>query len=244
MGRDKRDIIAGLQKEILPLQGYKAPMAAGYLNVGLDVINDAFPGKSFPLGAVHEFLCAGTEGLTATSGFISTILSPLIGQGGIALWVARVRRVYPPALKPFGISPEKIIFIGGLKNDKEVLWVVEEALKCEGLSAVVGEVGMLNFTQSRRLQLAVEKTRVTGFILRHNINTPNITASIARWQVTPVSSVPPEGMPGVGFPRWEVKLLKARNGRPGVWLVEWPGGRLAQVNPAPSVIKLQKKKTG
>ena len=38
-----------------------------------------------------------------------------------------------------------------------MLWVIEEALKCEGLAAVIGEIKELSFTQSRRLQLAVEK---------------------------------------------------------------------------------------
>jgi protein ImuA len=25
----------------------------------------------------------------------------------------------------------------------------------------------------------------------------------------------------MGFPRWEVELLKVRNGKPGKWLVQW-----------------------
>jgi protein ImuA len=28
-------------------------------------------------------------------------------------------------------------------------------------------------------------------------------------------------MPGVGFPKWNVELLKMRNGKPGSWEVEW-----------------------
>jgi protein ImuA len=30
-----------------------------------------------------------------------------------------------------------------------------------------------------------------------------------------------DGMPGVGFPRWNVQLLKVRNGKPGAWQIEW-----------------------
>lgn len=41
--------------------------------------------------------------------------------------------------------------------------VMEEALKCGGLAAVVGEVQDISFTASRRLQLAVEQSGVTGF---------------------------------------------------------------------------------
>jgi protein ImuA len=32
------------------------------------------------------------------------------------------------------------------------------------------------------------------------------------------------GMPGVGFPRWTVELLKVRNGNPGTWQMEWAAG--------------------
>jgi len=41
---------------------------------------------------------------------------------------------------------------------------MEEALKCESLSAVIAETPEISFTVSRRLQLAVEQNRVTSFI--------------------------------------------------------------------------------
>jgi protein ImuA len=34
---------------------------------------------------------------------------------------------------------------------------MEEALKCEGLAAVIGEIKEISFSDSRRLQLAVEQ---------------------------------------------------------------------------------------
>lgn len=49
---------------------------------------------------------------------------------------------------------------------KDSLWAIEEALKCNALIAVVGEITELTFNDSRRLQLAVEKSHVTGFIHR------------------------------------------------------------------------------
>ena len=42
------------------------------------------------------------------------------------------------------------------------MWAIEEALKCDGLAAVIGEMKELSFTNSRRLQLAVEKSHVTN----------------------------------------------------------------------------------
>jgi protein ImuA len=36
-------------------------------------------------------------------------------------------------------------------------------------------------------------------------------------------------MPGVGFPRWNVQLLKVRNGKPGAWQLEWEGGQFHHI---------------
>ena len=38
-------------------------------------------------------------------------------------------------------------------------------------------------------------------------------------------------MPGVGFPRWQVDLLKVRNGNPGSWTVEWSKRRFNTIIP-------------
>jgi len=33
----------------------------------------------------------------------------------------------------------------------------------------------------------------------------------------------------VGFPRWNVELLKVRNGNPGAWKIEWSAGSFRPV---------------
>jgi len=51
-------------------------------------------------------------------------------------------------------------------------------------------------------------------------------------------------MPGVGFPRWNVELLKVRNGKPGTWQVEFSAGRFRHLSTAIAIPLIQKKKTG
>jgi protein ImuA len=244
MSSTKNDIIAQLQKEILPLQGFKPPSAGMAVNVGLGAIEAAFPNSVFPTGAVHEFQCAGREQAAATGGFIAGLLGSLMQRGGVCIWISRARTLFPPALKVFGIKPDRIIFVD-LHREKDIQWAMEEALKCEGLAAVIGEMQEISFTASRRLQLAVEQSRVTGFIIRHNPRNLNSVACVARWRITSMSSELEEGMPGVGFPRWNVELLKIRNGRPGIWQVEWSAGRFHPVmQEAPALVLEQKRKTG
>ena len=180
--------------------------------------------------------------MAASCGFISGIAGGLMKHNGAMVWISNNRNIFPPALKAFGIMPERVIFIQ-LKKEKELLWVMEEALKCEGLAAVIGEITELGFTASRRLQLAVEESRVTGFILRRNPKNINTTACLTRWQITTASSETENNMPGVGYPRWNVELLKVRNGTAGKWQLEFAGGQFRQVSKI-VIIPDQQRKTG
>ena len=243
MTGSKADIIAQLQRDILPLQGFRPALKNRTLDAGLGPINKAFPDASFPVGAVHEFISNNIEDAAATSGFVAGLISTLMQGNGALIWISASRTIFPPALKSFGIPPERIIFID-LQKEKEIMWAMEEALKCKGLSAVIGEMQELNFTASRRLQLAVEQSRVTGFILRRNPRSINTTACLTRWQITAAQSQLAEGMPGVGFPRWNVELLKVRNGYPGKWQIEFVAGRFRHISKAVAIPLIQQSKTG
>src|SRR3990170_5486323 len=199
-----KNIIFQLQKDILLLQGYK-PASSRAVSVDLGPIKEAFPNGSFPLGAVHEFLTGTAEGAAATNGFIAGLLAPLMENGGTALWISSARTLFPPALKSFGIQPDRFIFID-LQKEKDVAWAMEEALKCGALTAVVGEMKEISFTASRRLQLVVEQSQGTGFILRNSPRNVNTTACVSRWQITPLPSESVDDLPGIGFPQWKVEL--------------------------------------
>jgi protein ImuA len=235
----KANIIAQLQRDILPLQGFRPVSGGMALDMGWGRINDAFPQGTFPLGAVHELLCSGSDTDTAASaGFMGCLLSALMQNRGALVWISACRTLFPPALKSFGIEPDRVIFVD-LQKERDVIWAVEEALKCSALSAVVGELPEISFTNSRRLQLVVEQSRVTGFIFRRNPRNLNTTACVSRWKITPLPSITEGGLPGIGFPRWNVELLKVRNGRPGAWQIEWAAGRFRH---APDMITVPDRK--
>ncbi len=228
---NKSNIIDQLQKAILPLQGVKSLSSANRLDIGFRPIELAFPNNSFPTGAMHEFISEASESAAATNAFVAALLSRIINKSGICLWVSSSRTLFPAAMEAFGITPHRLIFID-VKKDTEALWAMEEALKCERLAAVVGEIRNINLTASRKLQLAVEKSKVTGFILRHHPPNLNPVAAVSRWKINSLPSKPEDGLPGVGFTRWNVELLKVRNGKPGSWQIEWAGNQFQQVIPA------------
>jgi protein ImuA len=243
----KTDIIARLKMDILPLEGFRMSLPGDAPDAGLGPMNRAFPQGSFPLGAIHEFISSGPESAAATGGFISALVSPLMKKGGAGIWIGSSGKIFPPALQQFGIDPARIIFID-LQKERDLLWAVEEALKCHGLAAVVADIPSLSFTASRRFQLAVEQSQVTGFIHRSNPRNLNTNASVSRWKINPLPTETYDTLPGLGYPRWNVELLKIRNGKPGVWQLEWSEHRFTYFNhiskPVPSIIPEPKRKTG
>ena len=243
MTSSKADIIAKLQREILPLQGIKSEFNNTALDKTIGPLKNAFPNNTFPVEAIHEFIAYGIEDIAVTTGFIASIISPLMQNGGAVIWIGSAHTIFPPALKSFGIVPDKIIFIN-LQKEKEMLWTMEEALKCEGLAAVIGEIKELNFTVSRRLQLAVEQSRVTGFIIRNNPRTITTSACVTRWKITTLPSELKDGLPGVGFPRLNVGLLKVRNGKPGNWQIEYSAGRYRHIYKTDVIPQQLQQKTG
>jgi protein ImuA len=240
----KSDIIRHLKREILPLEGLGCHRRETAMGLGLEFMSEAFPLGSFPLGAVHELISEGPELAASTAGFTLAILAGLMKNGGSAAWIGNAPRIFPPALKSFGIDPGQVFFID-LKKEKDRLWAMEESLKCSALSAVIGEIPELSFTHSRRFQLAVEQSKTTGFILRSNPRTLNPNSCIARWKIKPLPSLMEDGLPGVAYPVWQIDLQKIRNGKPQSWNVEWKNGKFLEVKETHQTITLQpKRKTG
>lgn len=218
----KNDIVERLQREILSMQGFRVKSNEQATSVGFSPFDTAFPNHTFPVAAVHEFISQRLEDAAATAGFISCLLGNLMKEDGECLWISTRRTLFPPSLKAFGIEPDRIIFIDIVK-DKDILWTMEEALKCDALTAVVCELKEINLTESRRLQIAVERSRVTGFLHRYEPKKIENIACVSRWQISSMNSELEFGMPGLGLPRWNVELLKIRNGKPGAWQIEWSG---------------------
>jgi protein ImuA len=218
------DIITRLRQDILRLQGYKAPeTGAPLLSIG--TLADAFPNRTFPTGKLHEFIAPSLQKAAASGGFVAALAGSLMTGGGDCIWISRNRKIFPPGLTAFGIQPHRLVFCD-IRREKHLLWAAEEALQCKGIAAVVAEVPDIAYMHSLRLQLAIEESRVTGFLLRYTSRITQPIASTARWRVSPIRSRSPiPDLTRVGYTRWRVELEKVKNGRPGIWDLEWSDGK-------------------
>jgi len=174
------------------------------------------------LGCLHEV--TGDPGdLCAATGFTAGLVARLFqhtGAGAPVLWCGRTLTshehggLYAPGLDEFGLGPERLLVVRA-RTDTQVLWAMEEGLRCRALSAVVGELDDPGFTPSRRLQLAAEANGVTAVLLR--TRSAAAIGAVTRWHVTSA----PTKRDSMNIPRWQVQLERHRGGDLGRWNVEW-----------------------
>ena len=116
------------------------------------------------------------------------------------------------------------------RNDREVLWALEEALRAGVLTAVVGEVAELDRTAARRLQLAAETAGLPCFLLRRRRlarrGSDAPSAAVTRWRVAPLPSESDLDSTSMeesflGRPRWRIELLRCRGAAPADFIMEW-----------------------
>lgn len=237
---EKIKIAKQLQAKINAMQGL-GKISQEPVNSGLAHFAAAFPGNTFPTGAIHEFISYEPADAASTNGFITAVTGKLIKEGGLCLWVAGDRKLFPYGLKHFGLEPDRMIFINA-PRPKEALWIIEEALKCEALTAVIAEIKELGFTDSRRLQLAVERSGVTGFIHRYCPKSENAVACTTRWKVSTLPGYVEGNLPGVGHSTWDIQLQKVRNGKPYAWQMSWLDNGFVPVATKKSVVSLHNER--
>jgi protein ImuA len=185
------------------------------LPFGVKALDTRLPGGGLVVGALHEVAGGGDGALhgAAAARFAAGILARAEGQ---VLWCRRQADLFAPALAQVGLPPERLIFADAF-DEAGVLATMEEALRTQGLAGVVGEVGKLSMTASRRLQLAAEKSGQMVIAVRRwkraadaaDLGQP--TAAQTRWRVSALPSSPLP-VPGVGRSRWFLELLRCRAG--------------------------------
>jgi protein ImuA len=216
----RQDRLADLRLQIARLE---RPHKAKSLPFGLRPVDSRLPGGGLARGVLHELIEAGpaSEFAGCTTLFTAGIAARLKGP---VLWCLTRRDLFAPGLMRAGLHPKQVIYAEA-RREREVLPLIEEGLREKGLGAVIGEVSRLGLTASRRLQLAAESTGVTALIIRRwwTVSEKDLldspTAAATRWRIAPAPSkaIP---TPGIGRERWQIELLRCRNGEPHTWILE------------------------
>jgi protein ImuA len=157
-----------------------------------------------------------------------SVLTP----GRNVLWIAEDLSLaengapYGPGLDGMGIAPERLITVIAPRA-RDVLWAMEEALRCRAVGMVIGEIRPRGIDQvaTRRLALAAAAGNALGLIL-YTAPDDGPSAAATRWILgaappSPHSGEGDERCHGVGPPRLIARLVRNRRGHLGAWIVEW-----------------------
>jgi protein ImuA len=105
----------------------------------------------------------------------------------------------------------------------DVLWAMEEALKCRTVMTVIAEFTddkrSTDLTAMRRLSLAARAGGGLGLLLRHRISAAP-SAAVTRWEVASALSLR-DRFGGLGRTAFSLSLTKNRYGPLGRWVLSW-----------------------
>ena len=185
---------------------------ASALPLGITAI-DAALGGGLARGALHEIAAVSEAHLAAATGFALGLAAR--GQARL-LWIAEDMALaesgapYGPDLDAFGLLPERLLTVAATRPH-DLLWAMEEALRCRAIGAVIGELrhGEIDAVAVRRLSLAAAESGALALLLR--AAPPNDASTAAtRWIVGAAPNA-----------RFAVELVRNRRGPLGSSILEW-----------------------
>ncbi len=205
----------------------------GALPLGIASV-DATLGGGLARDALHEIAAQGEAHLSAATGFalgLAASASLSFRDARTArslLWIAEDMALhengvpYGPGLDVFKLAPERLVTVA-VAHRRDLLWAMEEALRCRALGGVIGEVrhGAIDSVAVRRLSLAAAEGGALALLLRAQPAGDASTAA-TRWVVgaAPSSSGDTKTF-GPSAPRFTAQLIRNRRGPTGSWILEW-----------------------
>jgi len=190
----------------------------GTLPFGIPAI-DTMLGGGLARGALHEIAATGEAHLPAAAGF-TLAMAKRAASSPRLFWVSEDMALaesgvpHGAGFDAFGFAPEQLVMVSAAHR-RDLLWAMEEALRCHAASAVIGEMraGAIDGVAIRRLSLAAAESGTLALLLRAEPPRDASTAA-TRWIVgaTPSTS---------GTPRLAAQLVRNRRGPTGSWILEW-----------------------
>jgi protein ImuA len=202
------------------------PGAAGRhkaLPFGLAGIDSHLPDGGLAGGALHEIVPATQTAFPAAFGFAVALLARLPSPYPLIFvmpaYGPRIHgRLYGHGCNSLGLDPARLILVETARR-KDTLWALAEALRSAAPLAVMGCIDRLDLKSSQRLQLAAGDAGLPLLLIRP-AQTLETSAAATRWLIGTAEAAR-DRFNLIARPRWHLKLERARNGRPGEWVVEY-----------------------
>lgn len=193
-------------------------MSGSCLPFGVLAMDDRLASGGLDGAGLHEVAAASSSlnDDAAATLFIAGLAARFAADPGLTVcWAMTAFDLYAPGIEQIGLGPDKVLYAQGLK-DVDVLAIAEDALRDGSLACVIAEVKSADMTATRRLQLAASDGQTPILLYRRHRTRERCplaspSSAMTRWRI---GCVPSERLPwpGVGRPRWQVELVRQRNG--------------------------------
>lgn len=174
------------------------------LPTGFAALDRCLPGGGWPQQGLVEIL-VDRHGIGELSLLMPALATLCRGadvpgsSGGWLAWVAPPYQPYAPALAAAGIDVQRVLVV---RAPSPAEWAMEQALRSEACSAVLGWANPRDLTVLRRLQLAAEQARCLAVLFRPVKAGEQPSSAVLRIELQGSSS----GL--------QVRIVKSRGGRP------------------------------
>ena len=207
----RRDTIAALKDQVRRFEGSKRLHDDAVVSTGCDDLDRLFPENGIRRGSLVEW---HGEGRGHGAGSLALIAArQACAAGGALVVVDRQGTFYAPAASALGIDLDCLVIVRP-SNDRDEVWVFDQSLRCEAVSAVWGDVEQLNAPSFRRLQLSAEEGNSIGLLVRPQKALQQPSWSNVRLLVEPLPPGYETTSKEIG-PRFRVEVVRCHGGRAG-----------------------------
>lgn len=200
-------VVEALRRQIAHWEGRANPAAPSALRPSFLKLERLLPAGGFLPGTLVEWLASEPGSGTET---LALAVARQACAGGKALVVVEAQReLYSPAAARLGVALDRLV-IARAPREADLLWALEQSLRCPAVGAVVCRLDRLAGRDFRRLQLAAEEGQTLGLLIRPDSakNEPS-WADVRFW-------VEPRTGDRIDGPRhWKATVLRCRGGPAG-----------------------------
>jgi hypothetical protein len=168
-GEDTRAaVVDRLRAQLERLEGSTDRGAGTILSTGSRALDRLLPHGGLRADAITEWVSQAEGSGAAALAMIAAAnhLHDSAGGPGSGGPLVVVGSFYPPAAVALGIAAERIVWVRP-SGGAELVWAIDQSLRCESVAAVWAQVGAdLDDRDARRFQLAAETGGTPGLLIR------------------------------------------------------------------------------
>lgn len=193
---------------------------------GLAALDALLPGGGWRSGTIVELM--PTDIGIGELRLLMPALARMTNTGRFVALIAPPCIPFAPALAQHGVQLDRLLLVNA-RTTEDILWSFEQILRCKSFGAAVAWPPLIKDREIRRLQLAAEAGRNTGFMYRSPAVAREASPAAVRIRLQPCD-----------HDRLSIEILKCRGARAGMSITAVGDWRLAvneEGNSAPESLK-------